>query len=299
MAVASQHEVVPWAIYRREPDARTTASPISGPEPFEPSPLDKKYALSLLKRVSSVDTIGHLRAVEAYKSSHSHIVQPSVASPKPSYGSNRLSLIRDIKERTFVMLVCEVVNIYLNDSEKVIIDVTDYTSNEGLWDNGTDDDNGRDGDRFNYLARPKRKRNAALERMTLRITLWDPHAAYARENIQSDQFVRLQNVHIKRGRIYGNLEASMHTDRYHPDRVNIKKVSPGNDEHARTLLARRKEHWAKRYNKEDVPEENTEKPANSKKSKKKKQEKQEKKKEEGQKPFEASKRSRLNEHSKL
>lgn len=258
--------------------------------------MEKKYALALLKRASSVDATGHLRAVEAYKSSQ--VVQASVPTRKP--GGKQFSLIKDIEERTYVILVCEVLNISVNDSEKVIIDVTDYTSNESLSDDGADDGDGREGDSFNYLApRPKRKRNGLLGRMTLRITLWDPHAAFARVNIRPTHFVHLNNVHIKRGRIYKNLEASIHTDRHYPDKVCITKVNPSNDERARALLDRRKEYWAKHYSKEDAQEENTEKPANSKKAKQtKSQKKQEKKNEEGQNPLEISKRTRSNVHSK-
>ena len=156
MAVASQHETVPWAIYRRESDAAMTASPISGPQPFEPSPLEKKYALSLLKNSAKLDVTGHLRAVEAFHA-RSHTVQASVPSPR-SNGPRQFSLIKDLEQRTFVILVCEIVSIYQNDSEKVIIYVTDYTANEGLWNYG-DDNHGREGDRFNYMGGHKRKRN--------------------------------------------------------------------------------------------------------------------------------------------
>lgn len=286
---------VPWAIYRQESDARTTAAPISGPEPFEPSQSEKKYALALLKRSSSVDATGHLHAVEAYKSTQA--IQASVSNPKR--GGKQFSFIKDIVPRTYVILVCEVLSISVNDSEKVIIDVTDYTPNDGLSDDRADDGDGHEGDSFNYLTRPKRKRNEPLGRMTLRITLWDPHAAFARVNIQPNHFVYLNNVHIKRGRIYDNLEASMHTDRHYPDKICITKVSPSDDERARALLDRRKEYWARHYSKENVQEENTEKPASSKKAKQNKgQKRQEKKKEEGQKPLEISRKTRLNEHSK-
>lgn len=257
--------------------------------------MEKKHALALLKRASSVDATGHLRAVETCKSSQ--VVQTSVSSARP--GGKQFALIKDIEERTYVILVCEVLSISVNDSEKVIIDVTDYTSNESLSDDGADDGDGREGDSFNYLVpRPKRKRNGPLGRMTLRITLWDPHAAFARVNIRPNHFVHLNNVHIKRGRIYKNLEASIHTDRHYPDKVCITKVNPSNDERARALLDRRKEYWARHYNK-DSEEDNMGKPANSKKAKQTKtQKKQENKNEEGQNLLEIRKRTRLNVHSK-
>lgn len=293
MAVASQHETVPWAIYRRETDAAMTASPISGPQPFEPSPLEKKYALSLVKNSAKLDVTGHLRAVEAFHA-RSHTVQASVPSPR-SNGPRQFSLIKDLEQRTFVILVCEIVSIYQNDSEKVIIYVTDYTTNEGLWDYGNDDD-GREGDRFNYMGGHKRKRNGPSGQMTLQVTLWDPHASYARQ-LESNQFVRLFNVHIKQSRVNQNLEASLHTDRYNPGNVNIRKVDPEKDELARALRDRKKEYWAK-HGKKEASEKDTTTPAKPKVSNKKQQQKkQESKKEEGQKPLETNKRTNQNSKS--
>lgn len=302
MAVASQTSTAPWAIYRRESDAVTTASPISGPQPWEPSLLERNYALSLLKDISQVDVVGHLRAVETFHQGPQIVQQASVSSPK-SFSTNQFSLIKDVKERTYVTLICEIVNIYLNDSEKVNIDVTDYTSNEGLFDFWKDDDNGTEGDPYNYIRRPKRKRNGPSGKMILRVTLWGAHAMHAREHVDSNQIVRLNNLHIKRSRVNGILEAGLHADRCNPSKVNIGKVDLGNDERVRVLIRRKKEYWAE-HGQEALEEEEVEKPTNSKNSKKKQKKKrergeyQEMNREEGQKPLEIVKRKRLNQNGK-
>ena len=116
--------------------------------------------------------------------------------------------------------------------------------------------------------------------------------------IYTNQFVRLFNVHIKQSRVNQNLEASLHTDRYNPGNVNIRKVDPEKDELARALRDRKKKYWAK-HGKKEASEKDTTTSAKPKGSNKKQQQqkKQESKKEEGQKPLETNKRTNQNSKS--
>lgn len=293
MAIAAQHELIPWAIYRRESDRAATVSPISGPSPFEPSPVERKYALLLMKRTSTVDTTGHRRTTGPRQNSNTYtaaIVQDATRSSPSDY----FTLIKDIRERSYVVLIGEVVNIWANDSEKVVIDVTDYTSNQDLYNFGND---GREGDPFNYMGSPpKRKRPSG--QMTLRVTLWDAHAEYARENLMLNDFVRLQKVHIKRSRANGTLEAVLHAERHNPNKVNVDKIQSNldSDKNVLELSSRRTAYWGKRGN--DAPEENGDIPSKSTKpnKKKKKEKREEPTLKEDQKPLVIGQRSKINQN---
>lgn len=293
MAIAAQHELIPWAIYRQESDRAASVSPISGPSPFEPSAVERKYALSLMKRTSIVDTTGHRRSLGPRQSSNTYtpaIVQDAARSSPSDY----FTLIKDIRERSYVVIIGEVVNIWANDSEKVVIDVTDYTSNQDLYNFGSD---GREGDPFNYVgSSSKRKRPSG--KMTLRVTLWDAHAEYARENLILNDFVRLQKVHIKRSRANGTLEAVLHAERNNPNKVNVSKIQIGfdSDKNVLELSNRKAAYWGTRG--DDAPEDNgdfssrTTKPS----KKKKKDKKEEPMIEENQTPLVIGQRSKINQN---
>lgn len=296
MAVAAQHELVPWAIFRQESDRATSISPISGPSPFEPSPVERKYALSLMKRTATVDTTGHRRSMGPRQNSNTYtaaIIQDATRGSPSDY----FTLIKDIRERSYVVLIGEVVNIWANDSEKVVIDVTDYTSNQDLYNFGND---GREGDPFNYVGsspNPKRKRPSG--KMTLRVTLWDAHAEYAREHLMLNDFVRLQKVHIKRSRANGTLEAVLHAERHNPNKVNISKIQSSGfdgDKSVLELSNRKAAYWGKRGN--DAPEDNGDFSSRTTKpnKKKKKDKKEEPTIKEDQKPLVIGQRSKINQN---
>jgi hypothetical protein len=143
-----------------------------------------------------------------------------------------------------VDLTGEVVKIFANDSEKVALYLTDYTTNEELHNYTIDTKIAREGDEYAYLPRSNKQWPGPAGRMTLQITLWDPHAGFAREHLKEGSIVRLRNVHIKRSRIEGSsLEGAMHCDRQNPNEMNIRLIDAENDERGRELLRRRKEYW--------------------------------------------------------
>ncbi|RJE17069.1 hypothetical protein PHISCL_10594, partial [Aspergillus sclerotialis] len=146
----------------------------------------------------------------------------------------------------------------VSDFEKAILYFTDYTANKDLI-NYSQDASNRDGDEYGYLSHSMKKWPGPLGQMTLQITLWEPHASYAREYLKAKDFVRLTNVHIKRGRIAQNLEASIHSDRRFPDKIHVKSVHDKTDNQVRDLLQRRAQ-----YRKEHPDDEDTGGAANSK-----------------------------------
>ena len=294
MAVAAQYERVPWAVFSLELDPNPSPSPMTGPAPFEPTYSETRYAQSLLNLVSSQITVqGQLRPSAPQPA---HVVQASTSKPKPP-GPRPFLLIKDVAERMYVDLLGEVVKAQLNDSEKAILYVTDYTAHKDLFDYQKDENGPRDGDQYGYLSRSLKNWSGPLGQMTLTITLWEPHASYAREHVKAKDLVQLTNVHIKRGRVAQNLEASIHTDRRFPETLHVKLVHDRTDDRVRNFLQRRSEYLKKHGwgTTEEIP--------GSKKSKKKpqQQKKQEGKTEEGQrllKPSSLSSKRRPNENSK-
>ncbi|GIJ89273.1 hypothetical protein Asppvi_008204 [Aspergillus pseudoviridinutans] len=241
LGVAPDESTIPWAIFRPEPGF-VDISPICGPVPFEPSYSEKSYALSLIDKSSNFKFFRNASNEKTAPPTLRSV--KSVVSAPQSNANRRFSLIKDVEERTFVDLTGEVVKIFTNDSEKVALYLTDYTTNEGLHNYTIDANNAREGDEYAYLQRSKKQWQGPAGRMTLQITLWDPHASFAREHLKEGSIVRLRNVHIKRSRIEGTpLEAAMHCDRQNPDEMNIRLIDAEKDERGRELLRRRKGYW--------------------------------------------------------
>ncbi|GAQ06172.1 hypothetical protein ALT_3493 [Aspergillus lentulus] len=296
LGVAPDETTIPWAIFRPEPSF-VDISPICGPVPFEPSYSEKSYALSLIDKSSNFKSF-RITSNEKTAPPTQRSVNSRVSAPRPK-ANQRFSLIKDVEERTFVDLTGEVVKIFTNDSEKVALYLTDYTTNEGLHNYTIDANNAREGDQYAYLSRSKRQWQGPAGRMTLQITLWEPHASFAREHLKEGSFVRLRNVHIKRSRIEGApLEGAMHCDRQNPDEMNIRLIDAKNDERGRELLRRRKEYWESdpRKRKAEEMEETSSRRSKSQKSQSKTAKA---KKEEGQTSLSLPKKYEINKTSKL
>ncbi|RHZ52370.1 telomere-binding alpha subunit central domain protein [Aspergillus thermomutatus] len=293
LGVAPDGATIPWAIFRPEPDS----PPICGPLPFEPSYSEKSYALSLIDKSSNFKT---------FRNTSTEINAPptrqsvkSVASAPQSNANRRFSLIKDVKERTFVDLIGEVVKIFTNDSEKVALYLTDYTTNEALHNYTVEANNAREGDEYAYQPRSKKQWPGPAGRMTLQMTLWEPHACFAREHLKEGSIVRLRNVHIKRSRVEGApLEAAMHCDRQNPDEMNIRLIHAENDERGRELLRRRKEYWKSDPRKRKA-EEMEETSSRRKKFEKSQNRTQRAKREEGQTSLSSYKKYEINKSGKL
>ncbi|KAF7122949.1 hypothetical protein CNMCM5793_001125 [Aspergillus hiratsukae] len=241
LGVAPDETNIPWAIFRPEPPS-SDIPPICGPLSFEPSYSEKSYALSLIDKSSNFKSFRNT-SNEKTGPPTMHSVKSVISAPQ-SDANRKFSLIKDVKEKTFRDLTGEVVKIFSNESEKVTLYLTDYTTNEELHNYTIDTNTAREGDEYAYLPRSKKQWPGPAGRMTLQITLWDPHACFAREHLKEGSIVRLRNVHIKRSRIEGSpLEGAMHCDRHNPDEMNIRLIDAENDERGRELLRRRKEYW--------------------------------------------------------
>lgn len=326
MAVATDYEKIPWAIFRHE----LGSSPITGPVRFEPTPLERKYARALLKRVAGDDDDfmpqrrqrGQRREQEQQQQQQQQEEEEEHPPPTPavnytmtvvakapapkaaSTGFRPFALIKDLKPGTFVDLMGQIVQTYGNDSEKYLIYVCDYTTNKALLDYGQGDGRPRLGDEHGHLDSFRKKWTGPKGQMILQVTLWEPHASYAREFLKLNDFVILTNVHVKIGRADQKLEASVHTDRRWPDKIHVDTVDAEEDPRARELLQRKREYWKR--NRANLEPRGENDGAGTSKSKKRKIERQRKKQEakveEGQKSLASaviSRRYQRNDNSEF
>jgi protection-of-telomeres protein 1 len=170
---------------------------------------------------------------------------PHRSNPPIQGHSQKFSLIQDVTMSTFVDLVVHVVKTYY-EGERLFLYVTDYTPNQALFNySGNSDENGRDGDEFGYTSRYRRRWEGPSGKLTLQVTLWDPHSYFARQNVRVDDYVLLRNVNIKTGHNgVARLEGSMHTDRMFRDKINVVVLNGDSDNiHLRDLTKRKREYW--------------------------------------------------------
>ncbi|OJJ51197.1 hypothetical protein ASPZODRAFT_138304 [Penicilliopsis zonata CBS 506.65] len=232
LAVVSQNDQVPWAIFR--PDGRF---PICSPNSAKPIAIEQDYAYGLLDRLSGGRRLQ--RAPPSTPYSRPAVVVESSASAKKASSKREFSLIKDIKPHTFVDLVAQVVKTYPDGSDKFTIYVTDYTAHKSLHNYETGD--ARDGDPHGYISRTASKWKGPSGQMTILVTLWEPHASFAREFLKVNDFVFLTNVHIKM-RPGSQMEGVIHTDRHYPKKIHVQQVDVGDDSRVKDLVRRKKEY---------------------------------------------------------
>ncbi|KAF7585818.1 hypothetical protein BBP40_010060 [Aspergillus hancockii] len=281
LGVAADNNHIPWAIFRSDPDPLCTNAPICGPTPFEPSYWETRRCKTLLDSTSGIKRFRDLSQPAAF---HSFTVQASAS--KQNYQTPRkFSLIKDLREQTYVDLVGEVVKIYPQNSEKVLLYLSDYTTNNRLPDHTPADD---DPENSSFYYRSRKKWTGPSGQMCLPVTLWEPHASFAREQVTNNDIVSLTLVHIKGNRINTTLEASMHSSRYN----NVRIVDVEKNELAKELLRRKKIYWDNNSRKRKADE--IIKPAKGLKTRNKKR--LEAKKEESEISRQLKERNRPNEH---
>lgn len=240
--VASQHEKIPWAIFRANSDPTSSPSILSGPTPFDLKPLERRAALALLDRIVPDTQSPPPKSARRARVSQqpSQVVEASVTSQKK--GGLSISLIQDVEAHRIVQLLGQVVRMNTFDSEKTILYITDYTENSSLVDFKKDGESGVEGDEHNYLSRRKRDWPGPWGQLNMQVTLWEPHASFARERVKEGDLVHLTYVRIKEGRGDG-IEAAVHEDRRYPEKVHVRVVSPEYNEQAQELMSRRQAYW--------------------------------------------------------
>ncbi|KAE8146341.1 hypothetical protein BDV25DRAFT_143789 [Aspergillus avenaceus] len=282
LAVAADNADIPWAIFRSDPDPMVTNAPMSGPNPFEPTYSEARRCQSLLQMSSGITKFRGA-------SNMSHWSQPNSSQASTSRQTSRpqreLRLIKDLREGTLVDLMGEVVKIYPQSSEKMLLYLSDYTTNNRLPERTSDDGDNRLGsDSFYY--RSRKKWTGPSGRMSLPVTLWPPHAEFIQQCVTENNIVYLSYVHIKLNRSNGTMEAVMHEARFN----NVHILDPEKDSRAEELVRRSQQYWGNNGKKRKAEEEP--KPAKKARAKNK----PEPKKEESQLMHELKGRNKPNEH---
>ncbi|KAI1914721.1 hypothetical protein LOZ65_005577 [Ophidiomyces ophidiicola] len=224
----------PWAIFRKDPKISLRLSVI------KPPGVSSKVSSIETACARSLSALFSDEAIKSTKSFHFPNTQSQSHSAKPKSG--RFSLLKDANFNTFVDIVGQVVKTF-SEYERYTLYVTDYTQNKNFFDYAQDSD-GRDGDDFSYLSHSKRQWPGPYGRMTIQITLWEPHADFARKNIKEDDFVLLCNVHVKPGQGNAFMEGALHTDRQYPDKICVHPVDfNAPDDNLTALVKRKQQYW--------------------------------------------------------
>lgn len=141
---------------------------------------------------------------------------------------DKYSLFKNLKAEHFYDLIGEVIRLYDSDG-RITLYLSDYTPHRlfynHVWGGGEDNKISRDGDEYGYT---KSKTKKAAEwpgpfgKMTMQLTVYDPHAAYIREQVKVGQWIMLRNVKCGMGKMGDCLEAFLREDRYaHPGKIQV------------------------------------------------------------------------------
>ena len=152
---------------------------------------------------------------------------------------DKFSLIKDLVVDSFCDLVGQVVKVYWNDRGWIDLYITDYTSNK-LLHNFPHPNEGNDNDDYGYSPKVKRDWPGPFGQRTILITLFPPHAEWARANVNVNNYVLLQNVNTK----YTNaryMQGKMRTDLRDEDRIGVI-ILDREDERVKNVLRRKRDY---------------------------------------------------------
>jgi protection-of-telomeres protein 1 len=170
---------------------------------------------------------------------------------------DKYSLFKDLKCDHFYDLIGEVIRLYDSDG-RISLYLSDYTPHSlffnHAWGDTGDDGTGRDGDEYGYTK--SRTKKAAewpgpFGKMTLQLTVWDPHAAYIREQVKVGDWLLLRNVQSRMARMGGCLEGFLREDQKSYEgkiQVQILRQSTNpdeNDSRWKDAVRRKQQWWAK------------------------------------------------------
>lgn len=155
---------------------------------------------------------------------------PTVPGMSYRAQNGKFAHLKDVQCDRFHDLVGEVLKIWDN-GHVIDLYISDYTFNPMLFDykENVPNNDGRDGDPHGYAdsIKPKKQWQGPYGKHTICVALFEPHASFARREIRVGDFVKARNArcHVKGG----NLQASLHEDRMHPDQVDLSKLSYTHD----------------------------------------------------------------------
>ncbi|KAF3483262.1 telomere-binding alpha subunit central domain-containing protein [Arthroderma uncinatum] len=253
MYESSQAENISWTLWKsRGPSSAPVVR--NKPSTLGPTAEEREYALYLLNGSSVPGFSGYQQNETPRRQGH---YEPNISTsnaPTPSRGgvtgapkpSRKFCLLKDATFATYADITGQVVKTY-NEGEKFILYVTDYTSNEHLLQYAlpSRESGGRSDTEYKYINTQKtREWPGPFGTMTIHVTLWDPHASFARERVKVDDYVTLYNVNIKMNKQSGKMEGSLHIDRVYPNKIQVYIINDNEtDPHIKQLVQRKQEYW--------------------------------------------------------
>jgi protection-of-telomeres protein 1 len=164
---------------------------------------------------------------------------------------DKFGLLKDVKPDFFYNFIGEVIRVYDASDGFLSLYFADYTANKSFynyeWRGQRTETVGREGDEYGYTSKTKRQDDwpGPFGKMTIQLTLHDPHAGFVREQVKVGQWLLLKNVRIRYGN-NGSLEGVMHTDERILVEIMRQSDEPAdNDERWKDAIRRRKEWWDK------------------------------------------------------
>ncbi|KAI9765738.1 MAG: hypothetical protein M1840_007171 [Geoglossum simile] len=223
---------------------------------LNPGPSEILYGITLANALSHHRASDAAAAVLSPSRNLPPIHQGSSGSPlqRQQASTHKFSLIHNVQSNKFYDVVGEVIKTYPSGSGVFEVYITDYTTNDNLFNyewrppSSDDFDCSGPGDEYGYLERRvKPSWPGPYGRQTLRVALWPPHSTAAQSTIKEGDYVELRNVRVKLDQ-QAQLEGAMHGDRQYPDRVSIQKVDRKDERYLDVL--RRKKAYAKKFEKQ-------------------------------------------------
>ncbi|EFR00421.1 telomere-binding alpha subunit central domain-containing protein [Nannizzia gypsea CBS 118893] len=240
MYVSSNADSALWTMWKKRGSVKSKPG-FRGPDRAE-----SEYALRLLNNGSAQDIPQGQRYVAAAPQKQLTPKHTSSQTASPRLPGRKFCLLKDAAFSSFIDITGQVVKTFMEGDGRFILYVTDYTSNKNLYNyvqpsRGTGDDDSE----YRYINKNKgRQWPGPFGTMTIQVTLWEPHARYARENVKVDDYVTLYNVNIKTDKFSGRMEGVLHTDRRYPDKIQVHIINDNEtDVHIRQLVGRKKHYW--------------------------------------------------------
>jgi protection-of-telomeres protein 1 len=205
-----------------------------------------------------------LQLAHSSSSSAKDVQQHAIIASTNTISRRKEALIEDLTFDKFYDIKAQVVNIYYSNSGTVELKVTDYTPNKDLYLYADPD---RDPDLVF-----KREWRGPFGQVTMDVRLYEPHAAWARQNLTNGDFVYLRNIHTKASE-RNMLEGAVHQDRQMPHQIDVRKLS--NHPAIEEINRRREAYEQQRSSRGTVHLANAPKKSSAKASAKKRQQKRE------------------------
>ncbi|KAK4138029.1 hypothetical protein BT67DRAFT_370973 [Trichocladium antarcticum] len=133
---------------------------------------------------------------------------------------DKFSLLQDVHEGMFCDLIAQVSREPHALADMATLYVSDYTENAAFhshtWE-GLDESGSGGGDPYNYTSGspiiPRKEWAGPYGKMSIQVTVYEPHASIVRSEVSAGQWVSLRNVQIKYGRDGRYLEGFLREDR--------------------------------------------------------------------------------------